>query len=87
MENTMYKTLMNTSMKPYGKLSKLLYFAYHEGIISEWEFDSFEKELSLLVQNQNRSHNTIPRDYIEKELDRKYEAELNAFESTSGQES
>jgi len=85
MENSIYNTLMSQSMKPYGKLSKLLSFAYHKGIISEWEFDAFDKELTLLVNNQNRSHNTIPRDYIEKELDKKYESELNSFESTLGQ--
>lgn len=66
MENQMYDTLMSQSMKPYGKLSKLLVLAYNKGIISKWEFDAFGVELNLLVNNQNRSHNTIPRDYIEK---------------------
>ena len=85
MENQMYNTLMSQSMKPYAKVSKLLFLAYDKGIISEWEFDAFDVELNLLVNNQNRSHNTIPRDYIEKELDKKYELTLNSFESTLGQ--
>lgn len=35
MENQMYDTLMSQSMKPYGKLSKLLVLAYNKGIISK----------------------------------------------------
>jgi hypothetical protein len=64
------ETLMSNSMKPYGKLSKLLYLAYHKGVITEWEFDALEVELNLLVNGQNRSHNTIPRQYIENELNK-----------------
>ena len=69
------ETLMSISMKPYGKLTRLLYLAYNEGIINEWEFDALNVELDLLVNGQNRSHNTIPRGYIEKELDETYNKE------------
>jgi hypothetical protein len=72
MENKMYNTLMSINMKPYGKLLKLLHLAYTEKVISEWKFDALEKELSLLVNGQNRSHNTVPRNYIEEELNKKY---------------
>ncbi len=69
------ETLMSNSMKPYGKLTRLLYLAYTKGIINKWEFDALNVELNLLVNGQNRSHNTIPRGYIEKELDKIYNNE------------
>jgi len=63
----MYEVLVDIGMKPYMKLIKLLYEAHRKGVITEDEFDGFKEELDLLQKGQNRSHNTIPRNYIEKQ--------------------
>lgn len=58
--------LLNTTMKPYGKLSKLIHEAYVRGIITSDEFAAFNEELDLLLGGQNRSHDIIPRSYMDK---------------------
>ena len=83
-----YKGLMSPQLRPHAKLSKLIYYAYKKNIIDDWEFDALDTELTLLATGQNRSHNTIPRGYIEKELDQlhedaKNESDLNALENQS----
>jgi hypothetical protein len=62
----MHEVLMSKNMKPYGKLGHLIHYAHQQGIISAKEYDGFDAELDLLLKGLNRSHNTIPRTYIEE---------------------
>lgn len=62
----MKEVLLNSGFKPYMKLCKLIQHAHTQGIITTDEGMAFEDELDLLLNGQNRSHNTIPRSYWDK---------------------
>ena len=61
MNQLLEDTLNSTTMKPYGKLDKLLFEALHSKLITDNQFERFAEELNLLVNGNNRSSTTIPR--------------------------